>query len=118
MKSLVFIAVLGAALSSELALAQVASHAPTIPAAPTPVETAANTANSANPAPTSSMQVTGKPVVLINGSVLTDRDLLREMLAMFPYARQHNGFPKAEEPEIRRGALQMIEYTRKPSGAR
>jgi parvulin-like peptidyl-prolyl isomerase len=107
---LVFIAVLGAALSSELALAQVASHAPTIPAAPTPVETAANTANSANPAPTSSMQVTGKPVVLINGSVLTDRDLLREMLAMFPYARQHNGFPKAEEPEIRRGALQMIEY--------
>ncbi len=56
------------------------------------------------------MQITGKPVVRINGTVLTDRDLLREMLAMFPYARQHNGFPKAEEPEIRRGALQMIEY--------
>jgi len=56
------------------------------------------------------MQVTGKPVARVNGAVLTDRDLLREMLAMFPYARQHNGFPKAEEPEIRRGALQMIEY--------
>jgi parvulin-like peptidyl-prolyl isomerase len=56
------------------------------------------------------MQVTGKPVARVNGTVLTDRDLLREMLAMFPYARQHNGFPKAEEPEIRRGALQMIEY--------
>jgi len=56
------------------------------------------------------MQVTGKPVVRINGAVLTDRDLLREMLAMFPYARLHNGFPKSQEAEIRRGALQMIEY--------
>jgi hypothetical protein len=32
------------------------------------------------------------------------------MLAMFPYARVHNGFPKSEEAEIRRGAMQMIEY--------
>jgi hypothetical protein len=57
------------------------------------------------------MQVTGKPVVRINGAVLTDRDLLREMFAIFPYAKVHNGgFPKAEEPEIRRGALKMIEY--------
>jgi len=48
--------------------------------------------------------------VRINGAVLTDRDLLREMLAMFPYARLHNGFPKSQEAEIRRGALQMIEY--------
>ncbi len=52
-----------------------------------------------------------KPVVRINGSVLTDRDLLREMLAIFPYARQHNGtFPKAMEADIRRGALKMIEF--------
>jgi parvulin-like peptidyl-prolyl isomerase len=29
---------------------------------------------------------------------------------MFPYARLHNGFPKSQEAEIRRGALQMIEY--------
>jgi len=42
--------------------------------------------------------------------VLTDRDLLREMFAIFPYARVHNGFPKAQEAEIRRGALEMIEY--------
>ncbi len=52
-----------------------------------------------------------RPVARINGSVLTDRDLLREMLAIFPYARQHNnGFPKEMEADIRRGALKMIEF--------
>jgi parvulin-like peptidyl-prolyl isomerase len=59
-------------------------------------------------APTAGVQVTGKPVVRVNGAVLTDRDLVREMFALFPYAKLHNGFPKAQEPEIRRGALQMI----------
>jgi parvulin-like peptidyl-prolyl isomerase len=44
----------------------------------------------------------------VNGAVLTDRDLLREMYSIFPYAKQHNGFPKGVEPEIRKGALQMI----------
>ena len=53
-------------------------------------------------------QVLAKPVVRVNGSVLTDRDLLREMYLIFPYARQHNGFPKEMEPGIRKGALQMI----------
>jgi hypothetical protein len=57
-----------------------------------------------------SMQVTDRPVARVNGAVLTDRDLLREMLAMFPYARQHNGFPKSKETQIRQGALQMIEF--------
>ena len=50
-----------------------------------------------------------RPVARVNGTVLTDRDLLREMFAIFPYARQHNGgFPKAMEAEIRNGAMQMI----------
>lgn len=49
-----------------------------------------------------------KPVARVNGTVLVERDLEREMFAIFPYARQHNGFPKQLEPEIRRGALQMI----------
>jgi peptidyl-prolyl cis-trans isomerase C len=40
--------------------------------------------------------------------VLTDRDLLHEMLAIFPYARVHNGFPKALEPDIRAGAMKMM----------
>jgi peptidyl-prolyl cis-trans isomerase SurA len=54
---------------------------------------------------------TGRPVARVNGAVLTDRDLLREMYTIFPYARQHHGsFPKAMEPDIRRGALKMIEF--------
>jgi len=52
-----------------------------------------------------------KPVARVNGTVLTDRDLLREMYTIFPYARQHNGgFPKAMEEDIRKGALQMIVF--------
>jgi hypothetical protein len=49
-------------------------------------------------------------VVRINGSTLSDRDLLREMFSIFPYAKVHSGFPKGEEAEIRRGAMEMIEY--------
>jgi len=53
----------------------------------------------------------GKAVVRVNGTVLTDRDLLREMLAIFPYSRQHGGhFPKELEADIRKGALQMMEF--------
>jgi len=52
-----------------------------------------------------------RPVARVNGAVLTDRDLLREMYAIFPYARQHNGgFPKAMEPDIRKGAMKMIVF--------
>jgi peptidyl-prolyl cis-trans isomerase C len=52
-----------------------------------------------------------KPVARINGAVLTEADLEREMSAMFPYAQQHGGkVPKTMEADIRRGALQMIEF--------
>ena len=57
---------------------------------------------------TPAMTITGKTVAKVNGAALTDRDLLHEMYAIFPYAQQHNGFPKELEPEIRKGALQMI----------
>ena len=51
----------------------------------------------------------GKPVVRVNGTVLTDRDLAREMYTIFPYAKQHNGaVPKDMEEGIRNGAMQMI----------
>src|SRR5208283_641109 len=90
---------LGVALSPVLVLAQVASHAPALKAsAPAPTGSVA------------SMQVTGKPVARVNGAVLTDHDLLREMMTIFPYARTHNGFPKEMEPSIRNGALKMIEF--------
>ncbi len=76
---------------------------PTMTANATPASAA-----SANLAPVK--PVIDKPVVRINGTELTDRDLLREMMTIFPYARQHNGFPKGEEEKIRTGALRMIEF--------
>jgi len=83
------------AIALSAASAQVASHQPTA---------VANTAS----AQTAPLQPSDKPVARVNGAVLTDRDLLREMYAIFPYAQQHNGFPKAEEAAIRQGALEMI----------
>jgi peptidyl-prolyl cis-trans isomerase SurA len=81
--------------------AQVASHAPSGMS-----NAAATNLPPAQMAP--AMQVSDKPVARVNGAVLTDRDLLREMYAIFPYAQQHNGFPKAQEAAIRQGALEMI----------
>lgn len=81
--------------------AQMASHAPTVALDP------ATASAPANPP----LQATGKPVARVNGAVLTDRDLLREMYTIFPYARQHSGgFPKSMEPDIRKGALDMIVF--------
>jgi parvulin-like peptidyl-prolyl isomerase len=86
--------------AASMAQAQVASHAPTL--ATQSVPATLSTVNT--------MQVTGKPVARVNGAVLNDRDLLREMLVIFPYARTHNGFPKGQEASIRGGALKMIEF--------
>jgi len=53
----------------------------------------------------------GKPVVRVNGVVLTDVDLVREEYSIFPYAKQHDGkIPPELEPGIRKGALQMIVF--------
>ena len=93
MKSLVVFALLLATAVS--ASAQVASHAATGPA---------KSSGSTN----SVFQISDKAVARVNGTILTDRDLLREMLQIFPYASQHNGFPKEQEASIRQGALQMI----------
>jgi peptidyl-prolyl cis-trans isomerase SurA len=77
--------------------AQVASHTPTVFTAPTAVA----------PADESQMAA-DKPVARVNGSVLTNADLVREEYTIFPYASQHNGVPKDLEPQIRAGALKMI----------
>jgi parvulin-like peptidyl-prolyl isomerase len=81
------------------------SHAPTAAASTSFPEAAKAVASGADK---TSLEVTGKAVVKVNGAVLTDRDLLREMFALFPYAKLHGGFPKKQEAEIRQGALQMI----------
>src|SRR5207302_2214307 len=83
-------------VASLAANSQVASHAPTM-----------KTAGVASAVTLSSNQA----VVRINGATLTDRDLLREMMNVFPYARQHGGrFPKDSEGEIRQTALHNIEF--------
>ena len=69
--------------------AQVASHAPTvkIPIPPT------------------------RAVLRVNGAVLTESDLTREMLNVFPYARQHGGkIPPEFETDIRRTAIHNLEF--------
>jgi parvulin-like peptidyl-prolyl isomerase len=84
-------------LAFTAANAQVASHAPTVlkqQAAP----------------PNTLALITDKPVARVNGTVLTDADLVREEYAIFPYARQHNGVPKELEAQIRDGALKMIVF--------
>jgi parvulin-like peptidyl-prolyl isomerase len=61
--------------------------------------------------PASSTAPAPKPVVKVNGVLLTDRDLTREMMNVFPYAKQHGGtFPKDSEPQIRKTALHNIEF--------
>ncbi len=77
-----------------------------MPAAKTTASAAAPSAKNVSMTP--AMQTSGKPVAKVNGAVLTDRELLAEMYSIFPYAQQHNGFPKELEPQIRSGALQMI----------
>lgn len=99
-----------AALSITPALAQIAAHDQT---SIQPMAGASSTAAAtqfASPGVSPVLKVSDKPVVRINGTELTDRDLLREMLTIFPYARQHHGFPKGEEQKIRQGALRMIEF--------
>ncbi|MGA2856503.1 MAG: peptidyl-prolyl cis-trans isomerase [Candidatus Sulfotelmatobacter sp.] len=91
----------GALLVSALASSaqMVASHA----------ATAAAPAAASVPAATAPMTSAGQPVARVNGAVLTDHDLMREMQAIFPYAKVHNGsIPKSMEPEMRKGAMEMI----------
>jgi peptidyl-prolyl cis-trans isomerase SurA len=53
--------------------------------------------------------LTNKPAARVNGALLTELEVRREMFTIFPYAQQHNNtFPKELEPEIRKGALDMI----------
>ena len=69
------------------------SHAPTVAAASAPASLAA------------------MPVARVNGTILTDRDLMRQMINDFPYAKQHgNRFPKELEAAIRASALREIEF--------
>ncbi len=90
----------------------VASHAPTMAAAPAPAPASAPSgAPSAHAVPANlAVLAPAKPVVRVNGAVLTDRDLAREVQMIFPYEKTHDGIPKAIEPEMRKGAMQMMVF--------
>ncbi len=60
-----------------------------------------------NPTP-GALTATMKPAVRVNGAVLTEADVVRQMYTIFPYASQHGGFPKPLEADIRKGAIEMI----------
>jgi len=93
MKRTVAIGVGILAISGSMAAQLVASHAST----------------SSMQRPSQAAQVQNQPVVRVNGTVLTETDLLREEYSIFPYARQHGGaIPKEMEPQIRNGAMKMI----------
>lgn len=86
-------------IGSLTAAAQVASHAPAVRTGNTAIATSATALPPA------------RPVLRVNGAILTDRDLVREMLNVFPYAKQHGGkFPKDSEAEIRKAALRNLEF--------
>jgi peptidyl-prolyl cis-trans isomerase C len=72
---------------------------------------ASSHAKAANKAPVATQTVAdaSKPAAKVNGAVLTELEVRREMLTIFPYAQQHNNtFPKELEPDIRKGALDMM----------
>ena len=60
-----------------------------------------------NPTP-DALTATKRPAVRVNGTVLTEADIVRQMYTIFPYASQHGGFPKPMEADIRKGAMEMM----------
>jgi hypothetical protein len=69
----------------------------------------AHASASSNPLP-NAVSAALKPAVRVNGAVLTEADVVREMYTIFPYASQHGGFPKPLEADIRKGAIEMIVF--------
>src|SRR4051812_27265839 len=62
-------------------------------------------------APTRGSAPIPKAVARVNGTVLSDHDLMRQMMIQFPYAKQHGGkFPAQMEKDIRQSALATIEF--------
>ena len=87
----------------------VASHAPTLSANASGTSAASVSSGSTPGSVPVLPPSAGYPVAKVNGAILTDRDLMREEQAIFPYQNIHNGsIPKSMEPEMRRGALEMI----------
>lgn len=94
-RSIIVLTLAVAATASAQTVPLASSHAPTVKK-PAPV------------APAAAPVTLPKPAVKVNGAILTESDIIREMYTIFPYANQHNGFPKDMEPQIRKGATEMV----------
>lgn len=61
--------------------------------------------------PVTASQPLTKPLLRVNGTVFTERDLQREIATIFPFESQHKGgLPSSMAPEIRQGAAQMMVF--------
>jgi peptidyl-prolyl cis-trans isomerase SurA len=96
-------AVIAIALSASM-MAQM----PSAPMASSHSSMAPSTSSTGGLLPMTQDQMASKVAIRINGSELSELDVRREMVTIFPYAMQHNGFPKDIEPQIRKGAVEMI----------
>lgn len=81
----------------------VSSHAPTHAQA-----MPKNTSAKGGLVPMTQEQMAAKVAIRVNGTDVSELEVRREMVTIFPYAVQHNGFPPDVEPEIRKGAVEMI----------
>lgn len=95
--------VLSGSLVAQTAPGLASSHGSSMPTMPA-------SAASANGGlqPMTQDQMAAKVAIRVNGAEITELDVRREMVTIFPYAVQHNGFPKDMEPQIRGGAVEMI----------
>ena len=91
-------------MASHATSAPLPSHASAMPAAS--MGTSAGSALT----PMTQAQMASKVAIRVNGTELSELDVRREMVTIFPYAVQHNGFPKDAEPQIRKGAVEMIVF--------
>jgi hypothetical protein len=92
------------AFTGMMSAQMVSSHAPTAPT----TASAKNTSATGNLVPMTQEQMASKVAIRVNGTDVSELDVRREMVSIFPYAMQHNGFPKDVEPQIRKGAVEMI----------
>lgn len=94
-------------VASSVASAQVvASHKPAVSAPKMAPQNASGITSAIPVAQVAALA--NKAVVRVNGAVLSELDLQREMYAIFPYASVHSGIPKDMEPQVRKGAMDMI----------
>ena len=102
--------ILTALMAGSAGAQMMASHAPTSATTAAPAKSSFPEASKVvqSGADASSLIVTGKPVVKVNGAELTGSGSAARDACAVPLCKAAWRFPKKQEAEIRQGALQMI----------